>query len=119
MMQNARLLVVEDEADLLKNLYRGLTEGAFVVSRAAGAESAEKGDRGTELRRNCARSATSRKGGMNLLCQLRAAGNATPVLVLTARSSLDDRVIGLDSGADDYLIKPFAFAELTAKGCGP
>src|SRR5579864_9351592 len=115
MMQNARLLVVEDEADLLKNLYRGLTEGGFVVSRAASAESAEKAIAEQSFDVIVLDLRLPGRSGIDLLCQLRAAGNATPVLVLTARSSLDDRVIGLDSGADDYLIKPFAFAELTAR----
>jgi len=115
MMQNARLLVVEDEADLLKNLYRGLTEGGFVVSRAASAESAEKAIAEQSFDVIVLDLRLPGRSGIDLLCQLRAAGNATPVLVLTARSSLDYRVIGLDSGADDYLIKPFAFAELTAR----
>jgi DNA-binding response OmpR family regulator len=115
MMQNARLLVVEDEADLLKNLYRGLTEGGFVVSRAASAESAEKAIAEQSFDVIVLDLRLPGRSGIDLLCQLRAAGNATPVLVLTARSSLDDRVMGLDSGADDYLIKPFAFAELTAR----
>ena len=114
-MQNARLLVVEDEADLLKNLYRGLTEGGFVVSRAASAESAEKAIAEQSFDVIVLDLRLPGRSGIDLLCQLRAAGNATPVLVLTARSSLDDRVMGLDSGADDYLIKPFAFAELTAR----
>lgn len=114
-MRNARLLVVEDEADLLKNLYRGLTEAGFTVSRAASAESAEKALTEQSFDIIVLDLRLPGKSGIDLLRQLRGAGNATPVLVLTARSSLDDRVIGLDSGADDYLIKPFAFAELTAR----
>ena len=114
-MRNARLLVVEDEADLLKNLYRGLTEAGFTVSRAVSAENAEKAIAGQSFDIIVLDLRLPGKSGIDLLRQLRAAGNATPVLVLTARSSLDDRVLGLDSGADDYLIKPFAFAELTAR----
>ena len=53
--------------------------------------------------------------GMEVLQHLRDSGHHTPVLMLTARSTLDDRVVGLDSGADDYLIKPFALAELIAR----
>ncbi|MBP1736791.1 MAG: OmpR family two-component response regulator [Oscillospiraceae bacterium] len=53
--------------------------------------------------------------GLTVLRQLRAAQNRTPVLLLTARDSIEDRVTGLDSGADDYLIKPFAFGELLAR----
>ena len=55
------------------------------------------------------------RDGLDILRALRARGLSTPVLVLTARDSLQDRVTGLDSGADDYLVKPFAFAELVAR----
>jgi two-component system, OmpR family, response regulator len=55
------------------------------------------------------------KDGLTLIRELRAAGNPTPVIVLTARGAVQDRVSGLEAGADDYLAKPFAFAELTAR----
>jgi DNA-binding response OmpR family regulator len=55
------------------------------------------------------------KNGIDLLRELRAGGNQTPVLILTAHGSLEERVAGLDVGADDYLTKPFAFAELVAR----
>lgn len=55
------------------------------------------------------------RNGYEILRSLRARGDATPVLILTARSQIDDRVIGLDAGADDYLIKPFDFRELLAR----
>jgi DNA-binding response OmpR family regulator len=54
-------------------------------------------------------------GGLELLARIRAAGNTVPVLVLTAKDSIEDRVNGLDHGADDYLVKPFAFDELAAR----
>jgi len=54
-------------------------------------------------------------GGLEVLGRVRAAGNTVPVLVLTAKDSVEDRVAGLDHGADDYLVKPFAFAELAAR----
>jgi DNA-binding response OmpR family regulator len=53
--------------------------------------------------------------GLEVLAELRHAGQATPVLILTARDAVEDRVAGLDAGADDYLVKPFAFAELLAR----
>src|SRR6266536_2627024 len=53
--------------------------------------------------------------GIEILKTLRARGTKTPVLLLTARDTVEDRVVGLDSGADDYLVKPFAFAELLAR----
>lgn len=56
-----------------------------------------------------------KKDGLSVLSELRAAGNTTPVLILTARSELDDRILGLDLGADDYLTKPFAMGELLAR----
>lgn len=55
------------------------------------------------------------RDGIDILRALRARGNRTPVLLLTARDAIDDRVMGLDAGADDYLVKPFAFAELLAR----
>lgn len=55
------------------------------------------------------------RSGIEILKALRQAGNQTPVLILTARDAVEDRVVGLDGGADDYLIKPFAFAELLAR----
>src|SRR6202007_558286 len=55
------------------------------------------------------------RDGLQILVDLRRSGNTVPVLLLTARDAIDDRVLGLDSGADDYLVKPFAFAELLAR----
>lgn len=55
------------------------------------------------------------RDGIEILKAVRARGNKTPVLLLTARDTIEDRVLGLDSGADDYLVKPFAFAELLAR----
>src|SRR5436309_948416 len=55
------------------------------------------------------------RDGLQILSTLRERGDRTPVLILTARDSLEDRVLGLDSGADDYLVKPFAFEEMLAR----
>src|SRR5438874_2501960 len=55
------------------------------------------------------------RDGLQVLADLRHAGDRTPVLMLTARDAVEDRVLGLDRGADDYLVKPFAFAELLAR----
>jgi two-component system, OmpR family, copper resistance phosphate regulon response regulator CusR len=55
------------------------------------------------------------RDGLDVLTSLRAGGDTTPVLILTAKDTVDDRVLGLDSGADDYLVKPFAFTELVAR----
>jgi two-component system copper resistance phosphate regulon response regulator CusR len=56
-----------------------------------------------------------RRDGLDVLTSLRDRGDTTPVLILTAKDTVDDRVLGLDSGADDYLVKPFAFTELVAR----
>ena len=114
-MRDARLLIVEDEADLLKSLSRGLTEAGFAVTCAGSAERAEEAIAEQSFDIIVLDLRLPGKDGIDLLRELRAAGNATPVLLLTARGSLDDRVIGLDSGADDYLTKPFALAELLAR----
>lgn len=114
-MRDARLLIVEDEADLQKNLRRGLSEDGFVVTCANSAETAERILADQSFDAIVLDLRLPGKDGIDLLRELRAAGNPTPVLALTGRGSLDDRVIGLDSGADDYLTKPFAFAELLAR----
>ena len=114
-MRDARLLIVEDEAELRKSLRLGLAEEGFAVSCAESAESAERLLAEAAFDTIVLDLRLPGKDGIALLRELRAAGNATPVLALTARGGLDDRVIGLDSGADDYLTKPFAFAELLAR----
>jgi two-component system copper resistance phosphate regulon response regulator CusR len=110
-----RLLVVEDEAKIATFLRRGLTEHGFVVDVAT------TGDDGLHL------ALTSEydlvvldvmlpdRDGWAVLAALRAEGRQTPVLYLTARDSVSDRVKGLELGADDYLVKPFAFSELLAR----
>ena len=114
-MRDARLLIVEDEADLRKSLRLGLSEDGFTVTCADSAESAERILADQTFDAIVLDLRLPGKDGIDLLRELRAAGNLTPVLALTARGSLDDRVIGLDSGADDYLTKPFAFVELLAR----
>ena len=110
-----RLLLVEDDKKAARVLARGFVEEGFVV------DVAHSGDVGDEL-------ATAnrydvivldwllpRRDGLAVCRDLRGRGVRTPVLMLTARDSLPDRVSGLDSGADDYLTKPFAFEELLAR----
>jgi len=110
-----RLLVVEDDSGLVAALHEGLRARGFAVDRAASAERALD-----LLRVNPYDLVTLDLGlpgmdGIAMLRALRAKGNALPVLVLTARGEVADRVGGLDAGADDYLQKPFAFAELLAR----
>lgn len=110
-----RLLLVEDDAKLARMLMRGLSEEGFAV------EWAKDGGRGaTELQKRpydvCVLDVMlPGLDGFGVLAQARAAHVKTPVLMLTARDAIRDRVRGLEAGADDYLVKPFAFAELLAR----
>ena len=110
-----RVLLVEDEADLACALARALSDEAFAVDVAA------DGDEGLYCACEIAYDAIildlmlPRRDGWDVLQQLRAAGRATPVIILTARDAIDDRVRGLNLGADDYLVKPFAIEELVAR----
>ena len=110
-----RLLVVEDQKVLLQSLQRGLiAEGYFVSGASTGAEGsrlalAEQPDAMVlDL-------LLPDGDGIQTLKRLRAEGFIKPVLILTACDAIEDRIRGLDSGADDYLVKPFAFGELVAR----
>jgi two-component system OmpR family response regulator len=110
-----RVLVVEDEVDLARTLEKTLEEEQFAVDLAA------DGEDGLFKMTEIAYDAIvldlmlPRGDGWSLLRGLRQAGKRTPVLIVTARDALEDRVRGLDLGADDYLTKPFALAELVAR----
>jgi len=114
-MNALRILVVEDEVRLLESIRQGLSEEGFAVEGAESAEAAEKIIAAGPLDLIVLDLQLPGKGGIEMLREMRAAGNHTPVLILTARGTLQDRVAGLDSGGDDYLTKPFAFAELVAR----
>ncbi|MGH7843318.1 MAG: response regulator, partial [Candidatus Binataceae bacterium] len=114
-MNEAHLLVVEDDVRLLNHLCRGLGEAGFAVMSAGSAEAAERAVAGGEFTAIVLDLRLPGKDGLEFLRGLRAAGDTTPVLILTARGELDERVSGLDAGADDYLAKPFAFPELVAR----
>jgi DNA-binding response OmpR family regulator len=111
----ARILIVEDECKILRGLERGLRGKGYEVI------SATSGETGYELALRESLDCMvldlmlPGKDGIELLRDFRAAGRTLPVLILTARDEIEDRVIGLEAGADDYLIKPFAFAELLAR----
>lgn len=109
------VLVVEDDAVLGKAVQRGLSEAGY------GCTWVRNGRKGLELAETQQYDAVVLDLmlpdllGLDLLKQLRAAGIQTPVIILTAMGSVEDRVNGLNLGADDYLVKPFAFPELTAR----
>jgi two-component system OmpR family response regulator len=110
-----RLLVVEDEIRLTTLLCQGLQEEGFAVDTAASGEEALDWIASMAYDLMLFDVMLPGISGFDLCRQLRVRGNTTPILVLTARDAVPDRVAGLDAGADDYLVKPFAFAELLAR----
>jgi DNA-binding response OmpR family regulator len=110
-----RVLVVEDEPKVAEALRRGLEGEAYEVSLAHTVEAALRHVDCGAFDVILLDLMLPDGDGLDLLSTLRARHVDTPVLVLTARDALDDRVAGLDSGADDYLVKPFAFEEVLAR----
>lgn len=110
-----RILVAEDERDLNQLISKKLTKEGYGVDSVFDGEEAVRILSYTEYDAIILDIMMPKKDGYAVLHYLRNAGNATPVLFLTARDSVSDRVKGLDSGANDYLIKPFSFEELTAR----
>jgi len=110
-----RILVIEDESKVAKALREGLEAERYEVSLAATGEEgfflASQGSFDLVLLDLM----LPRRGGIDVLDTLRKRGIQTPVFVLTAKDAVEDRVLGLDIGADDYLVKPFAFPELLAR----
>ena len=111
----ARILIVEDQKKLAASIQRGLEEEGFEAVTAA------TGEEGFYLATTESPDALvldvmlPGRDGFQILRDLRSGGFAKPVLILTSRDAVEDRVAGLDGGADDYLVKPFAFAELVAR----
>src|SRR5947208_5536270 len=110
-----RLLVVEDDPRLASVLVRGLRENGYAVDRAGDGATALDHLQSNDYDGVILDLMIPGIDGMEVCRRLREERAAVPVLMLTARDSLDDRVRGLDAGADDYLTKPFAFAELLAR----
>jgi DNA-binding response OmpR family regulator len=109
------MLVVEDERKLLRGLQRGLEAEGYEVVTAASGEAAQAQLGAQSFDCLVLDWMLPGRDGLTVLTDLRRAGDHTPVLLLTARDAVEDRVEGLDHGADDYLVKPFAFAELLAR----
>src|SRR5579884_3503189 len=110
-----RILVVEDERRVASFLARSLREQAFAVDVAATGQQALAAAHATEYDLILLDLRLPDLDGLEVCRQLRRAGVETPILMLTARGMVADRVEGLDAGADDYLTKPFALAELHAR----
>lgn len=110
-----RLLIIEDEQRLANVIKKGFTEDGFAVDLAF------EGEEGFFLASSESYDAIilditlPKKDGLSVCRELRSQGNRTPILMLTAKVTLEDKVAGLDTGADDYLTKPFAFTELRSR----
>lgn len=110
-----RILIMEDDKQVAAFMCRGLREAGHV------SDAAHDGEDGLEMARDgqydvlVVDRMMPRRDGLSVIETLRAEGMATPILILSALGEVDDRVDGLKSGADDYLVKPYAFAELLAR----
>jgi DNA-binding response OmpR family regulator len=110
-----RILLIEDEQDLSSIIKKGLEEEGYVV------DAAFDGEEGQYMAENYPVDAVildimlPKKDGLAILASMRKKGIKTPVIMLTARDAIVDKIKGLDTGADDYLTKPFAFDELLAR----
>jgi DNA-binding response OmpR family regulator len=110
-----RILLIEDEEKVAGFIKKGLEQSAYVVDWAA------SGEEGLDFVQSAVYHAVildimlPGKDGLQVVREMRAQGHTMPILALTARGSLEDRVAGLDSGCDDYLPKPFSFDELLAR----
>src|ERR1700722_12356472 len=110
-----RILVVEDDAEIADSLVRGLGEEGFTVEHAPDGEVAREALHDLTWDLIILDWWLPGPDGLTLLRRYRQAGGAAPVLFLTARDAVSDRIRGLDGGADDYLCKPFDFDELMAR----
>src|SRR3954468_10700365 len=110
-----RILVVEDEARVARFVARGLREQSYAVDVASDGEEALYHATMNAYDAIVLDLTLPKIDGLRVCRDLRAAGVSTPVLMLTARDTVEDRITGLDTGADDYLTKPFAFGELLAR----
>src|SRR5277367_6921880 len=110
-----RLLLVEDEVEIQGFLKRSLAEAGYQVDTAGDGKSAERLAVEVQYDALIVDLGLPDQDGITLILKLRQFGVTVPVLILSARRSVDDRVKGLEQGGDDYLTKPFALAELLAR----
>ena len=109
-----RILVVEDELGIAQFVRQGLTEAGYAVDVVADGRDGLDYALAADYDAYVLDILLPKMNGLELLRELRRRGDKTPALLLTARDTIDNRVEGLDAGADDYLVKPFAFPELLA-----
>jgi DNA-binding response OmpR family regulator len=110
-----RVLVIEDEPDIAQFINQGLDEAGYAVDLAKDGAAGLDYFLAVEYDLILLDIMLPKIDGLHLLQELRSRNMQTPVLVLTARDGIDDRIKGLDAGADDYLVKPFSFSELLAR----
>ena len=110
-----RILLIEDDPETVRFVRKGLREAGHVVDQAGDGRQGLLLALDAELDVIVADRMLPGLDGLSIVRSLRAAGRTTPVLVLSALGEVDDRVEGLRAGGDDYLVKPFAFAELSAR----
>lgn len=110
-----KILIVEDEKKVASFIKRGLEEDSFQVTLSHDGVDGLKRASSGEFDLVILDCMLPKKDGLSVVHELRQAGNQVPVLILTAKSETTDVVSGLEAGADDYLVKPFAFAELQAR----
>jgi heavy metal response regulator len=110
-----RILIVEDEKKVARFIQQGLEEEHYSVDVAHDGEKGQLMAETQDYDLLIVDVMLPKKNGLELTRSMRAQKNTTPILVLTAKTTTEDKVAGLDSGADDYLTKPFAFAELLAR----
>jgi len=110
-----RALLVEDDATIAEFVVRGLREAGFAVDHAPDGDAGLTAATGQPYDVAIVDLMLPKRDGLSLIEELRRRAVTTPVLILSARRSVDDRVRGLQTGGDDYLTKPFAFAELLAR----
>jgi len=114
-VRGLRVLLIEDDAPLARGIAAALSQTGYKVDTAPDAASALRLANAAAYAIGVLDLGLPDRDGIDLLRQLRGAGYAFPILILSARDGLDERVRGLDAGSDDYLVKPFALSELEAR----
>jgi two-component system OmpR family response regulator len=110
-----KILLIEDDREAASYLIRALDEAGHVTHNAADGETGYAMAAGMDYDVLIVDRMLPRRDGLSVVASLRAEGNKTPVLILSALGEVDDRVTGLRAGGDDYLVKPYAFTELLAR----